>query len=120
VGVQANWHSPVVEIDDGDPFENVPARVEDVGIPIVLDGGDRKAQLSQTLIHAMEAEAMFDAQGIRCAIKGHAETTCHACPLSKRVDSRHQALCRLGKRQEEVLTELVVIAHREERAEGDG
>lgn len=108
MATKANWHTDeLAELAEWseDPFEQP---IEEVGTPIDL--GDSQARLNVELVELLRRETNLDRVGITCAIKDRADTTCHACPVSEA--SRNVkplgALCRLGREQERVLTELAV------------
>lgn len=109
---QSNWFVERVDAaDDADPFA-VP--VEEVGKRIDLR--DPGAGLDLRLAELVHREARLFNAGITCAIKERPDTTCHACPISQAHDpgSALGALCRLGRQQECVCTELAVL-----RCQGD-
>lgn len=105
---RANWHTAeLAELTDWpeDPFE---APIEEVGTPIDL--GSPEARLNVELVELLRRENNLDQAGITCAIKDRPDTTCHACPVSEaaRREKPIGSLCRLGREQERVLTELAV------------
>lgn len=106
--VQSNWFVERIEAGDdaGDPFA-VP--VEEVGSRIDLR--EPTARLDLRLHELVNREARLYNAGVSCAIKERPDTTCHACPISKAHDptDRLGALCRLGREQEVVCTELAVL-----------
>lgn len=107
--VQAVWHTPVVDLPglEDDPFaEGAPANIEDVGVAICLDGDE--AELSEELVRLVERESRLFEQGVECAIKDRSDTSCYACPLFE-VDPAITRLCRLGRDQERVTTQLAVV-----------
>jgi hypothetical protein len=113
VGAKANWFvDAVAGLDDQpDPFA---APIEEVGERIDLL--DPKATLSLRLTELLGREASLDRHGIVCPIKDRADSTCHACPVSKASDPTADlsTLCRVGREQETVMTELAVLACRDE------
>lgn len=100
--VTALWHTTLV-VPTTDPFD-VPARIEDVGVPISLDAGTGEAELRRELLATVEREVALADRGVNCKIKGTAGASCHACPLFDASD----ALCQLGRAQERLVTELKV------------
>lgn len=106
---KANWfveRAPDLD-DEQDPF-SVP--VEEVGQR--FDLRDPKAALELRLRELVTREGRLCTGGTTCSIKELPDTTCHACPVSKAHDreSRLGVLCRLGREQESVLTELAVLS----------
>jgi hypothetical protein len=112
---RARWTSQeiVVPDDDGDPFQ---ARVEQLGMPVVLDDG--RATLNEKLAGLVNDESRLYNAGIRCAVKDNPDATCLACPLSAHDDpsASLRPLCLVGRAQEIVLTQ---IACAKEDARGD-
>ena len=108
MNVQSNWFVERIEAgaDAGDPFA-LP--VEEVGQRIDLR--DPAAVLDVRLHELVMREARLFSSGVSCAIKERPDTTCHACPVSKAHDpsDRFGALCRVGREQERVCTELAVL-----------
>lgn len=105
---QSNWFVERIDAmqETGDPFA-VP--VEEVGQRIDLR--DPAAALHLRLHELMTREAWLFNAGVSCAIKDRPDTSCHACPVSKAHDpsDRLGALCRVGREQETVCTELAVL-----------
>lgn len=112
MSARANWFVEAVESldDEPDPFK-VP--IEEVGDRIDL--GDPKSRLALRVTELLHREAALDSAGITCAIKARADSTCHACPVSQANDSSKplSRLCKVGREQEVVLTELAVLGCRE-------
>lgn len=106
---RANWfvHEATALDTEPDPFA-VP--IEEIGERIDLR--DPKAGLELRVRELLTREARLYEAEVRCPIKDRADTTCHACPLSRAHDREDalSALCRLGREQEVVLTELGVMA----------
>lgn len=106
MGTQANWFVAAVESasDESDPWR---APIEEVGARIDLRDPQATLQLRlQELVH--REVNLFNAQ-VTCPIKDRADTSCHACPVSEAgTESALSALCRLGREQESVLTEMAV------------
>lgn len=104
---KANWHvAPTIPDDEPDPFA-MP--IEEVGQRIKLT--DPQGALTLRLVELVRREGrLYNAQ-ITCAIKGDQHSCCHACPVSKAhvPADRLSALCKLGREQERVLTELAVL-----------
>jgi hypothetical protein len=110
---RANWFvAQLASLDDEpDPFD---APIEEVGQRIDLR--DPRERLEMRLRELLERESNLFNANITCAIKDMPNSCCHACPVSKateRGDPMH-TLCRLGREQEAVLTELAVLACRDE------
>jgi hypothetical protein len=103
---RTRWHGPIAVADDGDPFA---ARVEQLGMPIKLSEG--RAELVARLAELVEQEGLLWNAGVRCGIKDLPDVTCSACPLSAHDDdgSPMQALCLVGRAQEQVLTRSTCI-----------
>lgn len=115
MATQARWHSQELAISDEDPFQE---RVEQVGLPIRLDGST--AELNTELLALVDREkALFDV-GITCAIKDRADTSCSVCPINAREDpsSALRPLCRLGLQQEQISTELAIAIEAGRRGRG--
>lgn len=106
---RANWGATAIALPDvggASPFE-MP--VEEIGQRIDLsDPADR---LRTRLVELVRQEGRLDGTGVGCEIKGRPDTTCLACSLSEAGDgkSRLGMLCRIGREQEVVSTELVVV-----------
>lgn len=109
MAVQANWNHDVLDLPElDDPFDAV--EIERVGMPIDLTGGVPK--LAEELEALVAKEGRLFNNGVTCEIKDHSDSCCSACPVSKLgKDDPLAALCRLGARQEEVLTGLVAARH---------
>lgn len=107
---RASWHSPVEVDHSDDPFAE-PQRIEDVGVPIVLDAADGEAKLHRQLARSLTAEGELEARGVTCAVKNARDTSCHACPLYRADDSLEAALCAVGRLQERLCTEIAVSQH---------
>lgn len=109
VTTRANWFTGEGELSlhgDPDPFQ-VP--VEEVGEAVDLR--DPAAKLELRLRELLHREARLFEREITCAIKDDPLTTCHACPVSKAHDPSEplSTLCKIGREQEVVLTELAVL-----------
>lgn len=108
-GPKADWFVGALDVDElgiPDPFD---APVEEVGE--LIDLSDRRAILKSRVSELLvREEALYNRQVV-CEIKDDADTCCSACPLSKAKDSKSQlgSLCRIGREQEEVATELVAL-----------
>lgn len=109
MSVRAKWPAPPVEIDTSDPFGPVPARIEDVGVPIDLD--DEEDVLFRRLGALVGEEARLHNAGVSCPIKAKIDVSCSACPIA----GRFGELCKVGRQQEEVCTRMVVIRELGER-----
>lgn len=102
--IGATWHTTLV-VPSSDPFD-VPARIEEVGTPIVLSSDGRQAELREELFDTIAAEnRLAEDEGLECKIKDAQGVSCFACPLFDADD----ALCQLGRRQQRILTELRVL-----------
>jgi hypothetical protein len=108
---QANWHvEAVADLDDEpDPFA-VP--IEEVGKRIDLS--DARGLLELRIVELVMREGICEQQGITCALKLHSDTCCHACPVSQAHNSEDplSILCRIGREQEKVLTEMAALTMR--------
>lgn len=111
MNARANWFVEAVAglDDEPDPFSQP---IEEVGERIDLR--DPKAGLQLRLTELISREASLFKHEITCAIKDRTDSTCHACPVSQAAnpESDLMMLCRIGREQEMVLTELAVIACR--------
>lgn len=109
---RANWfvEAAVLPDDEPDPF-SVP--IEEVGERIDLR--DPKGALELRLKELLNREMSLYSAEVRCEIKDRQDTTCHACPISKAHDRQDAlgVLCRIGREQEAVSTELAVHQGRE-------
>lgn len=108
-GIRADWFIGDLNTDElkiPNPFD---APVEEIGE--VIDLSDRTAVLKSRVGQLLAREGFLDKKGVTCAIKESDETSCHACPVSEAHDltTNLGALCRIGREQEEVLTELVAL-----------
>lgn len=106
---RANWFVAQVESldDESDPFS---APIEEVGQRIDLR--DPRETLRMRLKELLRRENNSFNRGLTCAIKDRPDSCCHACPVSKAADPDDplSILCRVGREQEAVLTELAVLA----------
>lgn len=108
--VRAHWHQPELALDSELSFDAPapePERVERVGVPVLLAGG-LLAGLNQQLIGTLARESALLEDGVTCAIKDRADTSCHACPLYRDDDSSLAQLCAIGREQERLCTEIAV------------
>lgn len=112
MSTKANWFvDQAVPLDDEpDPFS---APIQEVGERIDLRDG--KAALDLRLRELLRREANLFERGTCCAIKDRTDSSCHACPVSKAHDREDAlgVLCRIGREQEVVQTELAVIECRD-------
>lgn len=117
MATRANWHTAdLADIDEEvDPF-SVP--IEEVGQVIDLRG--QTGRLEARLATLLDQETNLLNCGIQCEIKDRENTCCHACPISKAglSDDPLSALCRLGREQERVVTDLAVYRLRDSKREG--
>jgi hypothetical protein len=111
VSARANWHTLDLEAlvrEEGelDPFS---APVEELGERIDL--GSPSDRLQIRLGQLLEREAALWNQGVTCPIKDKADTACCACPVSRHADFDEPLgmLCRIGRDEEKVCTELAAI-----------
>lgn len=108
MATRANWFLGVAPeaTDEPDPFA-MP--IEEIGERIDLR--DPSSLLQLRLEELLRREHNLFDTGVTCAIKDRAGTTCHACPVSRAgdPDSALSALCRIGREQETVLTEMAVL-----------
>lgn len=124
MGVKANWFLDDVRPDVGDPFAGVGAlptpmppvveRLEDVGVP--FDLRDPGSLLTAATALLNEEGRLWD-QGVTCAVRDRADTSCSACAFAHHEENGHdlQRLCEIGREQERLLT---THAHLMERARG--
>jgi hypothetical protein len=108
-GPRADWFIGQLNTDELDIDNPFDAPVEEIGEAIDLT--DRSDVLHARVGQLLARENFLFNKGVTCAIKDSDETSCHACPVSeaKNLSCRLGALCRLGREQEEVLTELVAL-----------
>lgn len=113
-GAKANWHTVdldrlVAEEGELDPFS---APVEEVGEPIDLS--DPMARLNVRLVRLLDRESALYNRKVTCPIKDQKDTTCLACPVSEHTDFESDLgmLCRVGRDQDQVITEMTAIGCR--------
>lgn len=84
--------------------------VEEVGQRIDLS--DPAGRLNVRLVELLEREARMFNIGITCGLKDRQDTVCSACPVCEASDpeSTLGKLCKVGREQELVTTELAVLA----------
>lgn len=99
-----------MEIADDDPFaeEEVPIRVQEVGLPIDLTG--ESAELSQRLAVNLKAQSDLYNQGVDCPLRWEDEVACSACPVAQ-ADGPHGRLCSLAKEQESITSLMAARRH---------
>jgi hypothetical protein len=109
---RANWFT-AEEIELGDEPDPFAVPIEEVGQRIDLRDPHAALQIRLTELLHREA-ALFNAD-VTCTIKDRPDTTCHACPVSKAHDPKQAlcVLCKIGREQEIVLTELAVLQWRD-------
>jgi hypothetical protein len=106
MGTKAVWHGMDLEVVDDD-VDPLAARVEQVGLPITLHADF--AELNERLLGLVNTEGSLYNAGITCAIRDRTDSTCLACPISAHEEKTELgALCRCGREQERVATELAV------------
>lgn len=112
MGVRADWH--LDELALGEEPDLFAAPIEEVGERIDLL--DPAASLYVRLGELLSRENNLFNGGVTCPIKDRPDTSCHACPVSKAHDKGDplSVLCRVGREQEVVLTEMAVLACRDE------
>lgn len=108
MAVKTEWFTPGLAVDDDDPFAE---RIENVGTPVIVGAEGEEAKLNRQLIESIHAEGELAVQGVTCAIKAAADTSCHACPLFRADDTAMARLCAIGRTQERVCTLLVARHH---------
>lgn len=111
MSARANWHvEAVAGLDDElDPFA---APVEEVGTRIDLS--DARGLLQIRLVELITREGRCEEQNITCELKLRNDTCCHACPVSQAHNSEEpmSILCRVGREQEKVMTEMAALSYR--------
>lgn len=103
----ANWFVDAeVDVSAPDPFA---APVQERGTRIDLR--EPTAALELRLAELIAREGRLFNAGITCAIKDRVDTCCSACPVcvAHLREERLSTLCRVGREQEAVCTELAVI-----------
>lgn len=117
MATRANWHTAdLADLqEEVDPF-SVP--IEEVGQRIDLR--DETGRLEARLATLLDQETNLLHCGIRCDVKDRENTCCHACSISKAglSDDPISVLCRLGREQERVITDLAVHRLRGPEREG--
>lgn len=113
---KAKWFAParLPDLEGDNPFEGP---VEEIGQRIDLTSrGDR---LHLRLVELARREGRFTEINVTCEIKNRPDVTCLACPLSEAGDKESALghICRIGREQEMVATEAVVLAQREAEAQ---
>ena len=106
--VRANWFVAPVISDEPDPFA---APLEEVGERVDLT--DPAAALQLRIVELLRREGNLENAGVTCALKARPDTICHCCSLSMAHDAESPlgVLCRIGREQEQVLTEHAVLEH---------
>lgn len=108
---RTQWYADQIPIaEEADPFE-VP--VEDVGELIDLSGPT--ARLDIRLKELLYREGNLDELGITCDLKNKPDVLCSVCPVSRAGDENAPlgALCRVGREQESICTQLAVEGSRD-------
>lgn len=87
-------------------------------MPIQL--GEETAQLNERIAELVRTEGRLYNAGVRCTIKDRPDTSCSACPISAHNDAAAplNALCRTGREQERVLTEMAVVVEADRAGDG--
>lgn len=113
---RANWHTVdldalVAEEGELDPFS---APIEELGEPIDLS--NPRDRLTVRLGGLLEREQALFNRGVTCPIKDAQGTSCLACPVSEHQDfeSPLGMLCRVGRGQDQTITELMAATCRPE------
>lgn len=107
MGVKAQWPGMDLVVRDDEDTDPLAARVEQVGLPITLHPDF--AALNEKLLQLVQVEGRLFNSGVRCAIKDRDDTSCSACPISAHQENTElAALCRCGREQERVQTEMAV------------
>lgn len=105
---RANWFvdGVVPTHTEDDPF-SVP--VEEIGERIDLR--DPQTALDLRLTELLRREGNLFDRKVTCSIKDTSGASCHACPVSKAHDQEDPfgTLCRIGREQETIVTELAVL-----------
>lgn len=95
--VRAAWHTDVELVAE--------QRIEEVGLPIVLDAADGRAALAAALVRTIDQEGRLAERGMTCKIKDTFAASCHSC----RLYDAHDELCQVAREQERLCTELRVM-----------
>jgi hypothetical protein len=111
VSARADWHTLDLEalVREEGEFDPFSAPVEELGERIELDNPKDRLQLR--LSQLLEREGALWNRGVTCPIKDMPDTSCSACPVSRHTDfdDRLGMLCRVGRDEEKVCTELAAI-----------
>lgn len=115
MAVKADWFLGDLDVAGGpDPLGPAQTRIEDVGIPIDLEGGE--AKLNARLVTLLEQEARLFDQGLACPVKDNPQGCCSACPIRHRDElDQMTALCSIGVEQERIVTLSVIARGQPER-----
>lgn len=104
---RAKWYSGQLPTISGpDPFE---VEVGEVGE--LIDLSHSTARLQVRLTELVRRESELDNLGVSCDLKQLHDVVCSACPVSEAGNDSSElgSLCRVGREQEMVLTELAVL-----------
>lgn len=116
MAVKARWHQGVVVREDPDD-DPLATRVEQVGLPITLH--EDHAALNERMVELVQVESRLYNVGVTCSIRDRQDTSCNACPISAHEEETElAALCRCGREQERVATEMAVAVEAQRARSG--
>lgn len=115
MAVKADWFLGDLDVAEGpDPLGPAQTRIEDVGTPIDLEGGE--ARLNARLVSLLEQEARLFDGGLTCPVKDNSQGCCSACPIRHRDElDQMTALCNIGVEQDRVITLQVIASERSDQ-----
>lgn len=107
---RANWFFDF-EIPEAD-LEDPAQAVADMATADAVDLRSPEA-LQGELGQLISRESQLYSRGVRCSIRQESndQATCSACPLAVEGDSLRAELCTVGRRQERVVTLLMIHRH---------
>lgn len=99
MGVRANWF-------------DAPGTTPNLTPSPLPTGGSVVTALESELATLVDRETELASCGVTCPIRDNPNTTCAVCPLSRHADALDplQPLCKLGRRLDRVMTELVIAS----------
>jgi hypothetical protein len=109
VSTRANWFIDV---------EIPPVDLDDPPLPLVEEVAEkidlRDVESLQNLLHQLQAaEVRMANDGLTCAIRDDAQSTCSACPVARSFTDSDPlgSLCQNARHQERLVTSLAVHRH---------